>query len=270
MSAPPPSLSIVVPAYDEAACIGDSLRTIASYLERRGDPTRCEIVVVDDGSRDDTAALARAAAREVGVPTLVVRCARQRGKGAALRAGFATASGERVLFSDADLSTPIESADALLAAVDAGADVAIGSRKRPGARVEVHQPWWRESMGKVFTALVRLAIAPVSDATCGFKAFRGDAGRALFSRLRIDGWSFDAELLFLATRDGLRVREVPVVWRDRPGTKVRLAPAVVSSAWGLVRIRANSARGLYERPAPPIDVAAHWSNRAAQAPGAPE
>lgn len=264
MSAQTTSLTVVVPAFDESACIEASLRAIAAHLESLRDvyPTS-ELIVVDDGSSDDTAERARRVAAEFSARTLVLSYAANRGKGFALKVGFAASTGERILFTDADLSTPIETARSLLECIDAGADLAIGSRKRAGARVEVHQPWWRESMGKVFTRLVRLLVAEVSDATCGFKAFRGDAGRALFANLRVYDWSFDAELLHLATRRKLRIDEVPVVWRDQPGTKVRILRDATTSGIGLLRIRFNILIGRYaaSSPAVPIDTPiTSWTN----------
>jgi dolichyl-phosphate beta-glucosyltransferase len=266
MTAQTTSLTVVVPAYDEAACIADSLREIAAHLEtlRSVYPT-CELIVVDDGSSDDTLERARRAASELSIPTRVLAYGANRGKGFALKVGFEAARGERILFTDADLSTPIDTAQDLLRQLDAGADLAIGSRKREGARVEVHQPWWREAMGKVFTRLVRIIVAEVSDATCGFKAFRGDAGRALFASLRVYDWSFDAELLYLATRRGLRIEEVPVVWRDQPGTKVRIVRDATASLVGLIRIRLNSLLGRYASAAPAVAVdlpVESWSNDA--------
>jgi dolichyl-phosphate beta-glucosyltransferase len=271
MSAPTTSLSVVVPAYDEAACIGESLATISRALESSA--ASCEIVVVDDGSSDDTRARAIRAAAMLPIPTRVLRCEQNRGKGGALKLGFAATRGERVLFTDADLSTPFEMVWDLLAALDSGADLAIGSRKRDGARVEVHQPWWREAMGKVFTLLVRVLVAEVSDATCGFKAFRGDVGRELFAALHVEDWSFDAELLHLAERRELRVVELPVIWRDQPGTKVRVLRDALASLRGLLRIRWYALRGAYgprgtSQPlrAYPIEArVTSWSNPAALA-----
>jgi dolichyl-phosphate beta-glucosyltransferase len=173
--------------------------------------------------------------------------------------GFAASRGSRILFSDADLSTPIEDADALLAALDDGADVAIGSRKRADARIEVHQPWLRETLGKAFTWLVRWLVADVTDATCGFKAYRGDAGRDLYARMRIFDWSFDAEMLRVAALRGLRTTEVPVRWRDQAGSKVDLRRDVVRSLRGIATIHENSRAGRYEEPLPLDVVIERWS-----------
>ena len=132
----------------------------------------------------------------------------------------------------------------MLAPLDEGLDIAIGTRHRD--RILVRQPWYREWMGKVFTRLVQLLIANVSDVTCGFKAFRGEVGREILSRTRIYGWSFDAELLLLARKLGFSIQEVPVPWHDVEGTKVRLGRDVIGALIGLARIRLNSISGVYE------------------------
>jgi dolichyl-phosphate beta-glucosyltransferase len=238
-----PALSLIVPAYNEAGRIAEPLRAMAAWLARQ--PGAGEIVVVDDGSRDATARVVRELAPALPVPVQLVAYAPNRGKGHALRAGFAAARGARLLFTDADLSTPIEEAPRLLAALE-HADLAIGSRKTPGAEVHVHQPWLREQMGRTFTWLVRQLVAPVSDATCGFKAFRGEVGRELFSRVRIERWGFDAEILLIARRRGYRIAEVPVRWADREGTKVSLARDALRSLGELARIRWYAARGRYD------------------------
>jgi dolichyl-phosphate beta-glucosyltransferase len=260
MGASPISLSLVVPAYNEAERIADSLTAIGAFLESRS--WRSEIVVVDDGSRDSTFGVACGVAERLSVPVRIVRYAKNRGKGCALKVGFSQSRGDRILFSDADLSTPIEEAEALLARLDEGCDVVIGTRKNMEASIEVHQPWLRERLGRIYTRLVHAFIADVSDSTCGFKAFRGDVGRALFERVRAYDWSFDAEVLHLAERGGHRIGEVGVPWSDRAGTKVRLLRDVPNSLLGLVRIRLHSAAGHYREPLPldfPIET---WSNAA--------
>jgi dolichyl-phosphate beta-glucosyltransferase len=260
---PPPALSLVIPAFDEAARLGESLRVAGEYLAAQ--PYACEILVVDDGSRDATAAVAREVAERLRVPVEVLRYAPNRGKGHALKVGFERARGERILFSDADLSTPIEECARFLVELDRGADVVIGSRWLRGADVRVYQPWYRVLLGSVFTLLVRLLAARVSDATCGFKAYRGAAGRELFARSRVAGWSFDAEILCIAGRLGLRVVELPVAWRDVRGSKVNLFRDVIGSLLGLLRIRWNLLRGLYERPRPVEVELEVWSNREGRA-----
>jgi dolichyl-phosphate beta-glucosyltransferase len=209
-------LSVVIPAYNEASRLGESLGHLLSYLERRGRPF--EVLVVDDGSADATVAVA-AEYRHRGV--WVLELVRNRGKGAALRHGVVASSGRQVLLCDADMSTPIEELERLEPRLG-DADLVLGSRSVPGARVEVHQPWHREWMGKVFNLLIRaLGFGDFRDTQCGFKLLRGEAARALFPRLTIDRFAWDVELVWEARRLGLRVAEVGVEWRDSPASRVR-------------------------------------------------
>ena len=241
-------LTVIIPAYNEVGRLEKSLLLLSDYLRAHFDAS--EILVVDDGSRDGTFEMVQAVSEKLAVPVRGLRYAENRGKGFALKAGFAHADGELLLFTDADLSTPVEETARLVAALRDGADVAIGSRKMDGAHIQIHQPWLREKLGGVFTLLVRATLTNVSDVTCGFKAFRAQAGKDLFSRLRLPDWSFDAELLYLVRRLGYRLAEVPVRWEDRTGTKVSLLRDALRSLWGLVQIRARAATGAYERPEP--------------------
>jgi len=214
-----PYLSVVVPAYNEERRIGYCIGRLAEYFRTRR--KRFEIIVVNDGSTDGTPAVVRAAARRVREARLVSYPI-NRGKGHALRRGILASRGVRVLFLDVDLSTRPEEWPKLEARLNRGADLAIGSRKMAGADLVQRQPLWRESMGKVFTWLVRRLLVRVSDVTCGFKAFQGPVARSLFAAQRIDGWSYDAEILYIAERRNLRIDEVPVVWKDNPNSKVRV------------------------------------------------
>jgi len=259
MSRESPWLSVVIPAFNESRRIPDSLRTIDAYLASQAGSA--ELIVVDDGSRDATQAVVRRVAADLRTPVRLLGYPDNRGKGFALKIGFAASRGERILFTDADLSTPIECADALLAALErpadleGPADLALGSRKMPGARLRTRQPFVRETLGKAFTLLARRIIADVSDVTCGFKAYRGDVGRDLFARSRIPDWSFDAEVLWIAKRRGYRWAEIPVEWADREGTKVRILKDAFRSALGLLQIRLHAAAGRYAQPAPEVAVA---------------
>lgn len=244
-----PELSIVIPAYNEATRLPRTLEQIARYLEQRarsGRPLVAEIIVVDDGSTDATAAVAEAWRSRL--PAL--RCVANpgnRGKGYSVRHGMLAARGRIALFTDADLSAPIEEADRLLAALEtAQADVAIGSRALDRRLILVHQSPLRELAGRLFNWLVReLTGVPFRDTQCGFKAFRMSRARVLFERQRIEGFGFDPELLFLAQRLGLRTVEVAVRWAHDPASKVRLWGDSLRMLRDLVRIRWWWLRGAY-------------------------
>ncbi len=237
-----PRLSVVIPAYNEARRLPPTLTKVLDWL--RAQPFPGEVVVVDDGSRDGTLDLARASLDGYAHQLHVHE--RNRGKGAGLRTGMNAARGEYVLFTDADLSTPIEEASRFLALHETGVPVVIGTRKSAGALVLRRQSVVRERMGRVYTWLSNVAICPgVSDFTCGFKSFRADACHEIFSRLREDGWAYDSEVLFLARRLGYPVREVPVRWTNDPSTRVNLLRDTVGSLAGLVRIRGRALAGRY-------------------------
>ncbi|MCH7488033.1 MAG: glycosyltransferase family 2 protein [Chloroflexi bacterium] len=235
-----PALSFVVPAYNEEARLGDLLARLIGFSATQ--PYAIEIIVVDDGSADGTAALVRDAGGQpaASVTLRVIQHERNRGKGAAVRTGALAAAGETILYIDADLATSPEETPKLLEALDAGADVAIGSRVRPGGGdMRASQPAWRRIGGRLF-ALVRrrLLLADVEDTQCGFKAFRRSAAQALFSRQQLDGWTFDAELLYLAQRLGLSVRQVPVDWHHVEGSRFQLgAGSAFREVRDLLRIR---------------------------------
>ena len=234
-----PEVSVVIPAYNEVSRLPRTLERVKHFLSGRPH----EIVVVDDGSTDGTADAARA----VGGPGLVLlRHEPNRGKGYAVRRGMLAARGARRLMSDADLSTPIEELAKLEAKLDNGYDVAIGSRALPGAQVEVRQPWYRESMGRLFNVFVRtLAVPGLRDTQCGFKLFSARAADAAFGAARLDGFSFDVESLFIARQLGYRVAEVPVVWRNDAATRVGLLGGFQAFP-DLLRIRLNDWRGYYD------------------------
>ena len=235
-------LSVVIPAYNEAAVIRQTLREVAAYLDAAG--LTHEIVVVDDGSTDGTVAVVREL--ESRLPSLRLIQASHQGKGGAVKQGALEATGEAVLFMDADHSTRIEELQNYLPWLEDGFEVVIGSRKMPGAEVRVHQPPMREAMGRVFTWLTnRLLGTRVTDITCGFKCFTAEAAAEIFRLQRIAGWGFDAEILFIARRRGYRIKEVPVVWTDDATTKVRLLHDTLRSLSELVSIRAGAWRGWY-------------------------
>jgi dolichyl-phosphate beta-glucosyltransferase len=242
MSTNRPRLSIVIPAYNEAKRLPRTLQRVREWTAAQEFPV--EIVVVDDGSADGTADVTRGAL--AGVEHRVLVHAENRGKGAALRTGMTAAAGEFVLFTDADLSTPIEEASRFLDEHARGTPVVIGTRKTGAARVLVHQSPLRERMGRVYTLLSNALVCPgVTDFTCGFKSFRRDACADIFGRLHENGWAYDSEVLFLARRLGHEVREVPVRWSNDPSTRVRLLRDAVGSFAGLLRIRGRALLGRY-------------------------
>lgn len=230
-----PQLTVVIPAFNEAARIGPTVRRVIEYCEQSY-PGGFEILVVDDGSADDTVAIAR---RE-GANCASLRVLEQgvnRGKGAAVRAGMLAARGEHVLFSDADLATPIEELAKLEAKLADGYDIAIASRAIEGADIRVRQHAMRELMGRGFNALVRtLLMSGIRDTQCGFKLFRRAAAADLFGRATVDGFAFDVEVLMLA-RGTYRVAEVPVVWRHIEESKVSPGSDAARMFADLVRLR---------------------------------
>jgi dolichyl-phosphate beta-glucosyltransferase len=237
----PPSLSVIVPAYNEAGRLPRTLRRLREHLDARGGVS--EIIVVDDGSRDGTADAAR---REALRGLTVLRDDRNRGKGHAVRRGMLAARGELRLMTDADLSTPVEDLPRLLARIEEGYDVAIGSRAVADARVEVRQPWFRETAGRAFNVLVRTLVLPgLRDTQCGFKLWRGEAAVEAFALSRLDGFAFDVEVLFVARRRGRRIAEVPVTWRNDVATRVGALRGVVAFT-DLLRIRMNAWAGTYD------------------------
>ena len=228
-------LSVVVPAYNEEGRIGRTLAGIRGYLEGR--PYASEIIVVDDGSLDRTAARAEEALR--GMPgARVLRRSVNRGKGFSVREGVLAARGAFILFSDADLSTPIEELDKFWPLIDEGCDAVIGSRALPGSDIRIRQNPVRELMGRTFNLFVRLLLfRGIPDTQCGFKLFRRTAALDLFTRLRTPGFGFDVEVLYLCRTAGYRVGQVPVVWRHSRPSRVRLVRGAAGMLGELLRIK---------------------------------
>lgn len=239
-------LTVVIPAYKEAARIGRSLERILAFLDWHAWPGN--VIVVLDGGEDGTREeVERVSGRDARVA--VLDNGGNRGKGYSVRRGVLAAKGRFVLFSDADLSTPIEEADRLIAAIEAGADVAIASRAHAESNVRVHQPWWRESMGRVFNWFVqRLALRGIRDTQCGFKCFRREVAHRLFALQRVDRFAFDVEVLWLARQFGYRIVELPVTWTDQPASTVNPITAPAGMLFDLVRIRWHHWTGRYREP----------------------
>lgn len=241
------SITVLISAFNEAQRILPSLRAVEDYLPRLF--SEYEVLVVDDGSSDETASLVRSFAEEHPRVRLQ-RNSVNHGKGYAVRQGTALSSGKLVLITDADLSTPIEELEALLASIDNGADIAIGSRQAAGARVEVRQPWHRVFMGFVFRRLVSLVVVSgYRDTQCGFKLMKAGIAKELLQRGKVDRFCFDVEMLFLARQSGYVVREVPVIWRDSPNSRVNIIGDSLNMFLDLFRIRGYWLRGVYGRTA---------------------
>lgn len=247
-------LSLIVPAYNEENRLPATLNRIAEYMGQRD--FSYEMIVVDDGSRDATREVVREFQRQHEWVRLLTYDDEHdkpanRGKGFAVRQGVLHAAGRDVLFSDADLSTPIEELEHLLPPISRGdCDITIASRALPESNLAVHQPWYREWMGRTFNRFVQRVIhTEIHDTQCGFKAFRGDVAKRLFGLAQIDGFGFDPEILFLAQKFKYRVREIPVTWQHQDDSRVNplLAPLEMMSE--LLEIRLHDLRGSYDEPA---------------------
>ena len=232
------SVSVIIPAYNEAERLPLTLVATVDYFASRGETF--EVLVVDDGSTDGTAAVtAEFAARH---PEHSVQCLSyggNRGKGYAVRYGMLRAGGERRLFCDADLSTPAEEYEFVLAAMTAqDSPIGIGSRPLRASHLLVHQPWYREQLGRGFNAAVQLLAVPgIKDTQCGFKIFTAEAAKAVFSQCRVDGFAFDSEALFVARRLGYTIAEVPIRWSHKDGSKVSMVRDGLRMLADLSRIR---------------------------------
>ena len=242
-SGPDLHLTVVIPAYNEATRIQPTLRRIRQYLSAQAWPS--EIIVSLDGCRDATqAVVAHELAGSSNTPVLVGK--ENRGKGYAVRTAMLEARGRFVLFTDADLSTPIEDVERLLGALNEGQHVAIGSRALVESKIRVPQSQWRQALGRSFNRLVRwLLMLEIRDTQCGFKCFRAEVARRVFSRQRIDGFGFDVEVLWIARRLGYRVAEVPVTWSNNPVSSVHPVRDSLLMFFSVLAIRWNDWRGRY-------------------------
>jgi dolichyl-phosphate beta-glucosyltransferase len=238
-----PYLSVIIPAKDEEKRLPSTLERTLAYLHQQ--PYSFEVIVVDDGSADDTRAVVeRLASTEPALRLLSYGV--NRGKGYAVRHGMLEARGHYLLMCDADLSTPIQEIEKLFAALHAGAEIAIGSRALQGSHLVVRQPRLREWIGRCFNVAVRaLAVPGIYDTQCGFKLFPRAAARDVFARLTIDQWCFDVEALLVARKMGYGIVEVPVTWVNEANTKVNVLRDFVRTVLDLLRIRA---RWLLRRP----------------------
>lgn len=240
MTDPAPELSVVLPAYNEAHRIGHALERLTQYCRNRGAPY--ELIVVDDGSQDETTRIVQSAARSLDSIQLLT-LPKNGGKGAAVRAGMKEARGEWILMTDVDLSTPIDDLP-LLERHRSHADVIIASRALPGSRLEARQPLRRERLGRSYNLAVRwIALPGILDSQCGFKLWSRRAARAVFPRLHLKRFAFDVESLWLARRAGFRIAEIPVRWHHDPRSTVRVLRDGIRMGLDLLRILFRRALG---------------------------
>jgi len=229
-----PYLSIIIPVYNEERRISETLHKVMDFLKGKG--YSWEILIVDDGSRDNTVAIAREVLNSA--PHRIISNERNLGKGASIRRGMMAAQGHLRLFTDADLSTPIEELDALSAPIAQGYHVAFGSRALRESQLLQRQPWYRETMGRTFNVFVRLLHLPgIKDTQCGFKLFTEEAAKAIFERQRLSGFCFDVEVLTLAVRLGFKIKEVPVRWMDFPQSRVNPLKDSIRMLWDLIKLK---------------------------------
>ncbi|MGD0348259.1 MAG: dolichyl-phosphate beta-glucosyltransferase [Terracidiphilus sp.] len=240
-----PSYSIVIPAYNEAARIGNALQQVVACIRERG--WNAEVVVVDDGSRDQTPEMVRAYAQDHPEVRLLQNPGNH-GKGYSVRNGVLHSFGEVVLFTDADLSAPIEEADGLFAAIAAGADIAIGSRWLERTRQTIRQPLYRQFFGRCFNAVTRFIMGlSFADTQCGFKAFTRAAAQTVFQLQTIDRWGFDPEILFIALKRGYRVDEVAVSWAHDERTRMSYLKDGMRMLQDIAIVRRNALLGRYNK-----------------------
>ena len=239
-------LSVVIPAYNEAERIGPTLEAISANLKK--DDVDYEIVVVSDGSIDATEDIVRDYAKtDAGIR--LISYSPNRGKGCAVRMGMLEARSENVLFSDADLATPIEDLEKLRQAVANGCEVVIGSRALKESVIVGWRPWYRELSGKTFNMIIRLLAVPgIRDTQCGFKFFTGGSAAKVFSATLLNGFGFDVEALYLARKFGFSIGEIPVHWENSPATKVSVIKDTLPMLIDVVRVRLNDRKKLYEPP----------------------
>lgn len=241
-----PELSIIIPAFEEAERVRGTIGRIMSYLTAIG--LQAEVIVVDDGSADETSDISKdACAQFPDISSRIIRYEQNRGKGFAVRTGLRAAKADIALFSDADLSTPIEEMEKLIGPIRAGEyDITFGSRALDRSLIGTHQPWRREQGGKVFNLVVRLMTGmPFWDTQCGFKAFNMPKFRPLLDVMQIDRFGFDVEFLYVADLHGLRLMEIPVRWNNDDRSKVNVVRDSIRMFDEVLQIRRNAKKGMY-------------------------
>ncbi len=237
-------LSVVIPAFNEENRIIKSLNTIDTYLSSKN--LKYEIIVVDDGSTDNTPFIVKDF-RKTHHNVSYTSYGQNMGKGYAVREGVKTSKGYIILFTDADLSTPINEIEKLIETIKCGFDIAIGSRALSDSEIIVSQPFYRKTMGKIFNILVQLLIFKgIKDTQCGFKCFTNEAANEVFKRCKINGFSFDVEILLIARKLGFKIKDIPVQWINSPETRVHPVKHSLAMIKELLYIKQNEYKGLYE------------------------
>jgi glycosyltransferase involved in cell wall biosynthesis len=240
-----PKYSIIIPAYNEHARIARALESVTDCIQRSG--WNAEVIVVNDGSRDGTAEIIKAFASHNPLVRLIENPG-NRGKGYSVKNGILHAQGDIVMFTDADLSSPIEEAERLFAAIEEGADIAIGSRWLDRSRQTIQQPLYRQFFGRCFNAVTRFIVGlPFADTQCGFKAFRREAAQTVFQLQRIERWGFDPEILFVAMKRGYVIREVAVSWGHDERSRISYLKDGIKMLEDIAYIRWNQLTGVYDR-----------------------
>ncbi|OGL54703.1 MAG: hypothetical protein A3C43_00115, partial [Candidatus Schekmanbacteria bacterium RIFCSPHIGHO2_02_FULL_38_11] len=235
---------VIIPAFNEENRIFKSLDAIDTYLSSKN--LRYEIIVVDDGSNDNTPSIVKAFCK-THARAFYTTYGKNMGKGYAVRQGVNISKGYFVLFSDADLSTPIEEIEKLIKAIKSGYDISIGSRALSDSEIIISQPFYRKTIGKIFNILVRLLIfGGIKDTQCGFKCFTGTAVKKIFSKCRINGFSFDVEALFIGKKLGFKIMDIPIQWINSPESRVHPIKHSLAMIKELLQIRWNEMRGLYK------------------------
>jgi len=246
-----PEYSIVIPAFNEHARIGQTLERVLDCVHSHG--WNAEVLVVNDGSSDDTAAIIEGFAAKDPIVRLINN-PNNRGKGYSVRNGMLQASGNIVMFTDADLSSPMEEAELLFSAIREGADIAIGSRWLEVKRQTLRQPLYRRFFGRCFNAVTRMVMAlPFADTQCGFKAFTREAAQTVFRLQRIERWGFDPEILFIEIKRGYSIREVPVTWGHDERSRISYLRDGIKMLEELAFVRWNALTGVYTKPVRELD-----------------
>ena len=236
-------LSVIIPAYNEGKRLLPTLSKIYAYLSTKDFPY--EIIVVDDGSTDNTLQMVKNFASS-DKHIVILTNEQNSGKGFSVRKGMLSARGEYAFFTDADLSTPIEEIEKCLPYLINGYDVVIGSRSMPGSDILVHQPWYREKMGKIFNFMVNMVLLKgIIDTQCGFKGFKREAVKSVFSRCKIDGFSFDVEALYLSRKYNFKIKEIPIRWENSPLSKVSPIKHSLQMFKDLIGIKIKDLKGDY-------------------------